>query len=222
MDRMVDGARGGCVDQTRNQSATTDAFDRGTLPGVAATPETPAYEPGSVEDFDRLYRDSYARVLRTLRGVLRDQAAAEECAQEAFMRAFRAWPRWRPDAPAEAWLHRIALNAAASYRRREGLRTLGNTIRHLGRPAAATAPPDPTSPAELLSALRRLPAKQAAAIVLRHHHGYSNREIAAALGVAESTIASRLAAAKEHLRRELGADGLGVGPDEHIATEPSR
>lgn len=219
---MVHGTRSGCIDGTCNHAATTGAFDPCTLPWVAATPETPGYEPGSVEDFDRLYRDSYARVLRTLRGILRDQTAAEECAQEAFMRAFRAWPRWRPDAPAEAWVHRIALNAAASYRRREGLRTLGNTIRHLGRPAAATAPPDPTTPAELLTALRRLPAKQAAAIVLRHHHGYTNREIAAALGVAESTIASRLAAAKRRLRRELGADEHVVGPDEHIATEPAR
>ena len=86
--------------------------------------ETVAYQPGSLADFDRLYRDSYARVLRTLLGVLRDRPAAEECVQEAFVRAFQAWPRWRADAPAEAWLHRIALNVALSYRRREKLRTL--------------------------------------------------------------------------------------------------
>lgn len=197
-------------------------FDHGTLPHVAATPDSPAYEPGSVEDFDRLYRDSYDRVLRTLRGILRDPTAAEECAQEAFVRAYRAWPHWRPDAPAEAWVHRIAFNAAASYRRREGLRALGNTVLRLGRPDGVTAPADPTRSAELLSALRRLPPKQAAAIVLRHHHGYTSREIAAALGVAESTIASRLAAAKAQLRRELGDDDRIAAADEHIATDPSR
>lgn len=56
----------------------------------------------------------------------------------------------------------------------------------------------------LAEALRRLPPKDAALIVLRHHHGYSNREIAAALGAPESTVASRLAAAKRRLQAELG------------------
>jgi RNA polymerase sigma-70 factor, ECF subfamily len=190
---------------------------------VDERPEFPQYQPGSVDDFDRLYRDSYARMLRTLRSILREPTAAEECAQEAFTRAFRAWPRWRPDAPAEAWVHRIALNVATSYRRREGLRSLGYAVRHLGRTAAATPPPDPSQSAELLTALQRLPAKQAAVIVLRHHHGYTNREIAAALGVAESTIASRLAAAKQQLRSELGGDERVVaGSDEHPMVEPSR
>lgn len=172
--------------------------------------QRPQYQPGSAEDFDRLYRDSHPRILRTLLGVLRDRSAAEECTQEAFLRAYRAWPRWRPDAPAEAWLHRIALHVAASHRRREGLREIGEVIRRFGRPGAAdpSAGTDPTDSADLLAALRRLPPQQAAAIILRHHHGYTNREIAASLGVAESTIASRLAAAKERLRGELG----GVAP----------
>lgn len=174
-----------------------------------------AYQPGSLDDFDRLYRDCYPRVLRTLLGVLRDRPAAEECAQEAFVRAFRAWPKWRPEAPAEAWVHRIALNVAISYRRRERLRTLGQVVLHLGHPPTATTPPDPADSAELLAALRRLPPLQAAALVLRFSHGYSNREIAASLGVAESTIASRLAAAKARLRREL--EGTAK-----IFEEPSR
>ena len=76
-----------------------------------------SYRPGSAQDFDRLYRASYPRLYRTLTALLRDGAAAEDCVQEAFVRAFKAWPRWRPDAPAEAWLHRIALNVAASHRR---------------------------------------------------------------------------------------------------------
>src|SRR5712671_4648454 len=68
-----------------------------------------SYRPGSSPDFDRLYRASYPRLVRTLTALLRDGAAAEDCVQEAFVRAFKAWPRYRPDAPAEAWLHRIAL-----------------------------------------------------------------------------------------------------------------
>lgn len=173
-------------------------------------PPCAVYEPGSLEDFDRLYRDSYAHVVRMLVGVLRDRPAAEECAQDAFVRAFRAWPRWRPDAPAEAWLHRIALNVAISYRRREGLRTLGQAVRHFGSSHASAAASDPAESSELLNALRRLPPRQAAVLVLRFDHGYTNREIAVALGVAESTVASRLAAAKTGMRRHLEASSQVV------------
>ena len=56
---------------------------------------------------------------------------------------------------------------------------------------------------ELGRALRKIPTKQAAALVLRHYHGYTNREIAAALGIPERTVASRLAAAKARLKVEL-------------------
>jgi len=160
--------------------------------------------PGSDADFERLYRTTYNRVLGTLVVVLGDRAAAEDCVQEAFVKAFHGWKTWRGDAPAEAWLHRIAINTAISHQRYSRMREVGQVIRRLGRPAP---PPDPASLAErsdLIRALRRLPPKQAAAIVLRHHHGYTNREIGAALGIPERTVASRLAAAKARLRQELG------------------
>ncbi len=162
------------------------------------------YRPGSEQDFERLYRRSYNRVLGTLTGILGDRAAAEDCVHDAFERAYRSWSGWRGDAPAEAWLHRIAINVAISHQRYSRLREAGKVIRRLGRPPP---PPDPASLAErsdLIKALRNLPAKQAAAIVLRHHHGYTNREIAAALEVPERTVASRLASAKERLRSMLG------------------
>jgi RNA polymerase sigma-70 factor (ECF subfamily) len=177
---------------------------------------SPTYRPGSAEDFDALYRASYPRVLRTLTGILGDRTTAEECVQEAFVRAFKAWPRWRPDAPAEAWVHRIAINVATSHRRREAVRLLRERVIAVGR--EPTAPElDPNDSSDLLNALRRLPARQAAAIVLRHVHGYTNREIAAALGVAESTIASRLASARARLRADLEGESAGMR-----ALEPSR
>ena len=164
------------------------------------------YQPGDPDDFDRLYRHSYPRLYRTLYGVLGDSAAAEDCVQECFLKAFKAWPRWRPEAPVEAWLHRIALNLAHSHRRRQRLREVGEVIRRLGRPEPG---PDPSATAErsdLVDALRRLPPRLAAVIVLRHYHGYSNRELAVALGVSERTVGSRLAAAKARLQAELGRD----------------
>lgn len=142
-------------------------------------------------------------------GILRDREAAEDCAQETFVRAYRAWKRWKPEAPPEAWLHRIALNVAASYRRKERRRGLGAILRR-GEPPPTDL--DTHGASELLVALRRLPPRDAALIVLRHHHGYSNREIAAALGIPESTISSRLAAAKRKLQRELRLDDVVTRP----------
>jgi RNA polymerase sigma-70 factor, ECF subfamily len=159
-----------------------------------------SYQPGDRQDFDRLYRDSYHRILYTLLAILRDREAAEDCAQETFVQAYRAWRRWTPDAPAEAWLHRIALNTAASYRRKERRRGLASII---SRDETPPSDLDPHGVSDVLIALRRLPARDAALIVLRHMHGYSNRELAHALGVPESTISSRLAAAKGKLQREL-------------------
>ena len=161
------------------------------------------YEPGSAEDFDRLYRNAYPRVFRTLVAILADPAEAEDCAQDAFVHAFKAWGRWRPDAPAEAWIHRIAVNSAISYRRRAALRSAGELVRRLGRPSKGVDPADVAVQPDLLGALRTIPPKLAAAMVLRHYHGYNNREIAAALGVAEQTVASRLAAARKQLQVTL-------------------
>ena len=170
------------------------------------------YQPGSVEDFDRLYRTSYRRVLYTVYGVLGDRAAAEDCVQDAFARAFKAWSGWRPESTAEAWLHRIALNVAFSYRKRRRLGEIGELIGRLGLPEPGRDPAEVAERGDLFAAMRRLSPDQAAVIVLRHHHGYTNREIALALGAPESTIASRLAKAKELLREMLGKSADVVTP----------
>jgi RNA polymerase sigma-70 factor (ECF subfamily) len=158
------------------------------------------YRPGSRDDFDRLYQSAYPRVYRTLTAILGDPAEAEDCAQDAFVQAFGAWKRWRPDAPAEAWIHRIAVNRAISYRRRARLRTIGEVLRRIGRPGTGQDPAEVAIRPDLLTALRSLPPKLSAAIVLRHYHGYTNREIGAALGVSERTVGTRLQQAAERLR----------------------
>jgi RNA polymerase sigma-70 factor (ECF subfamily) len=139
-------------------------------------------------------------VYRTLTAILGDPAEAEDCAQDAFVQAFQAWKRWRPDAPAEAWIHRIAVNRAITYRRRARLRTIGEVIRRLGKPGSGADPAVVATQPDLLKALQSLPPKLAAAVVLRHYHGYTNREIGAALGVSERTVGTRLLQASARLR----------------------
>ena len=168
-----------------------------------------AAHKGDASAFERLYRATYGRLLGTVVVMLGDRAAAEDCLHEAYLKAFRRWPDWRPKAPAEAWLHRIAVNEALSYRRWAKLREAGELVRRLGRPAETDLQSAGALSSDFLKALRKLPPKQLAAIVLRHYHGYTNREIAIALGVPERTVASRLASARERLRRELGSEFSG-------------
>src|SRR5712664_1284398 len=158
------------------------------------------YQAGNEADFERLYLASYGKILGTLTAMLGDRAAAEDCAQDAFERAYRKWSTWKPIAPAEAWVHRIAINAAVSYQRKMKLREVGEVIRRIGRPELAPDPQNLVERRDLTEALAKLPPKQAAAIVLRHYHGYTNRAIAQSLGVPERTVASRLAMAKVRLR----------------------
>jgi RNA polymerase sigma-70 factor (ECF subfamily) len=170
------------------------------------------YRPGDRDDFDRLYRACYPRLLRILYAITGDAASAEDCVQEAFVRAFAAWPRFRPDRPAEAWIHQIALNTAISYRRRARLRTIGEVLRRLGRPGAGADPADAATRPDLIKALTSLPPKVAADFVLRYVHGYNNREIARLEGVSERTVGARLSHAREQLARRLGPEWRGELP----------
>jgi RNA polymerase sigma-70 factor, ECF subfamily len=164
------------------------------------------FVPGSRQDFDRLYRQTYPRLLRTAYGVLGDPCAAEDCVQEAFLRAFEAWPRFRPERPAEAWLQQITVNVAISHRRRQRLRGAAELIRRLGRPHPAPDPAALTDEAGVVAALAGLPPKLSATFVMRHYHGYSNREIARILRISERTVGLRLSTARRQLRDRLGEE----------------
>jgi RNA polymerase sigma factor (sigma-70 family) len=172
--------------------------------GVSDEATEQAYTPGSAADFERLYRNTYRRILGTLITLVRDVPTAEDCAQETYERAYRGWSSWRPDAPPEAWLHRIAINVAISDRRHQRIREAGEMIRRLGKPASGPDPALVAERSEMFRAIQKLPTRQAAALVLRHYHGYTNREIAAALGIPEQTVASRLATARKQLQATLG------------------
>ncbi len=160
------------------------------------------YRPGCHEDFERLYQTSYSKVLGTLIKILCDRAAAEDCTQDAFERAYRNWHAWRPDAPAEAWVHRIAVNAAISYQRKMRVWEVGEVIRRLGQPGAGLDPQE-LEHCDLTAAIAALPPKQAATIVLRYFHGHTNRAISQATGTPERTVSSRLAHGRQRLREAL-------------------
>jgi RNA polymerase sigma-70 factor, ECF subfamily len=156
-----------------------------------------------VTQFRELYVREYASVYRAARAIVLDAAEAEDVAQDAFVRAYRARFRYRPTAPIGAWLHRIAVNTAISYVRRRRLARL--------LPFRLYVPPGGGSGYEAVEArslvaeaLAELSPKLRAVVALHYGLGYRRDEIAAVLGIPSGTVASRLAKAVAIMRGRLG------------------
>src|SRR5258708_36389898 len=99
---------------------------------------------------------------------------------------------------------------------------VGKLLRRLGGPAGSTDPAHEATRPDILTALRAIPPRLAAAIVLRYYHGYNNREIAAALGVSERTVGTRLNQAAARLRPllvESRKSGFSLGAGTALSSE---
>ena len=136
-------------------------------------------------------------LVRRLVLVLRDPDEAEDVAQDAYVRALRAWDRF-DGADVRAWLYTIALRLAF-----DRLRQRRRWLARLGRPSATATYVDRVDP-DLWAALDALDPRVRAALLASAIDGYTQREIAVMLGVPEGTVASWLARARRTLRETLG------------------
>ena len=139
------------------------------------------------ELFERHWNGAY----RTALLVTGDRSAAEDIAQEAFLAALRALPRFDLRRPLKPWLHRIVVNRAIDWSRARALRHEVGVDAAGEVPAAEVAAREPVGD-EVLSALMRLPLEQRAAVVLRYVLELTPGEIAQALDVPRGTVNSRL------------------------------
>jgi RNA polymerase sigma factor (sigma-70 family) len=147
---------------------------------------------------------------RTAFVILGSATEAEDAAQDAFVKAYFALPRFRPGAPFRPWLLRIVANEARN-RRTSAVRRAGLTLR-----AAATAPRDAAERSaeaealaaeqrsELLAIVNTLREDERRAVICRYFLQLSEEEIAAVMGCARGTVKSRLHRALRHLRSRLG------------------
>jgi RNA polymerase sigma-70 factor (ECF subfamily) len=162
-------------------------------------------------DFNALI-SAYSRPLFAyLWRMLGDQADAEDCLQDTFLRAFRGRARLNRHANPQAWLYRIATNTARTRLARRG------------RAAARTAPLDPeragTGPgtdqqaiqSQLLAAVAKaveaLPQQQRAALILRKYQEQSYADIAAILDCTEAAARANVYQGIRRLRQVLAAEG---------------
>jgi RNA polymerase sigma-70 factor (ECF subfamily) len=149
-------------------------------------------------------------VFRVAYLLTRDAAEAEDAAQDALVKAWRALGRFRPDAPLRPWLLRIAANEARNRRRGAGRRE-GLALRAAAAEGSGEAAPSPEDAAlaaaerrRLLAALESLPEPSRLVLQLRYLLDLSEDDTAAALGVRRGTVKSRTARALERLREAHG------------------
>ncbi len=151
------------------------------------------------------------RVFRFVARMTGSRDDALDITQDTFMKAWQAMPRWRPEAQFGTWLLQIARNAALDALRRRAL--VGFDPLDDAAPVVDDAP----TPEERLhtkqrfgsldAALAALAAEHREVLLLREVEELSYAEIAAALGVAEGTVKSRIARARAALLEQFARIG---------------
>lgn len=153
--------------------------------------------------FDVFYASFAPRLVRHLYLATGDLERAQDCAQEAFLRAWRRWDTVGAEtADPVAWVRTVAWRLAVNDWRR--------SVAHLRALARHGAPPDTPSlspdAVAVRTAIARLPREQQVTLVLHHVAGLPVREVAQVLDVAEGTVKARLSRARAALAPMLRDD----------------
>lgn len=168
-------------------------------------------DAGAYETLVRQYQDVAFRTAFLITGTA---AEAEDAVQEAFVKAWYALGRFRPDAPFRPWLLRIVANEARNRRTAAG-RRVNLALRTRERDPNGDAAPSPEAVAlrreqreMLLHAINRLREEDRLVIAYRYFFDLSEAEMATALDCARGTVKSRLSRALGRLRDALRAGDL--------------
>jgi len=163
-------------------------------------------------DLVAIHQEMAFRVAFLVRG---DAAEAQDAAQEAFVKAYRAIDRFREGSAFRPWLLRIVSNAARNRRRAAGrrrglqLRAEAATTRDATVPSAEATVLRDERRRTLLAAINALSADDRLVIGARYFLDLPEAEIALLAGVAPGTVKSRLSRARGRLAEALGGDRSG-------------
>ncbi|MBI3297105.1 MAG: sigma-70 family RNA polymerase sigma factor [Elusimicrobia bacterium] len=167
---------------------------------------------GDRQAFAVLVERHQGRVRQVCLGMLGNPAAADDAAQEAFLKAYRSLAAFRGDAAFSTWLTRLATNHCLDVLRAEARRPTsswdalleadGERVERLLK-----GDPDPAAAAEAADLAGRLlavlPEQQRAALLLCETEGLSYEEIAEALACSVDSVKARLRRARRTLEEKL-------------------
>ena len=166
---------------------------------------------GNKHAFNLLVLRYQHRILALVSRFIRDQSEVEDVCQEAFIKAYKALPKFRGDSAFYTWLYRIAINTAKNHMVTKGRRPPGTDV-DLGDADLAELPSelvDNGSPEDKLSsnelhllinnAIEELPEDLRTAFTLREFGGLSYEEITQIMDCPVGTVRSRIFRAREAL-----------------------
>jgi len=172
-------------------------------------------QQGDKKSFDLLVLKYQNRIIKLVSRYVRDQSDAQDIAQDAFVKAYRALPNFRGDSAFYTWLYRIAINTAKNYVVSLSRRPLEARVENadgeqldLDELQKDIATPENVLLADeikqtMLEAMSKLPEDLRVAITLREVDGLTYEEIAEAMDCPIGTVRSRIFRARETVDKKL-------------------
>jgi len=170
---------------------------------------------GDKTAFDTLVRKYQHKIVKLVSRYVYEPAEAQDIAQETFIKAYRALPRFRGDSAFYTWLYRIAINTAKNHLVAAGRRPVDQQmdlqdpeqydmnarLKNMDTPESLLLTDEIQATVE--DAIQELPEELRTAIVLRELEGMSYEEIAAAMDCPVGTVRSRIFRAREAITSRL-------------------
>ena len=170
---------------------------------------------GDKSAFDLLVIKYQHKIVQLVNRYIKDPSEAQDVAQEAFIKAYRALGNFRGDSAFYTWLYRIAINTAKNYLVSRSRRSSDYQVDIQDAEALENAPQlqGMETPERLLlnqeivdtikTAIDKLPEEMRTAIMLREFEGMSYEEIAEAMDCPVGTVRSRIFRAREAIDNKL-------------------
>lgn len=178
------------------------------LPRDAERAAVAACRRGEREAFDVLVARYQRPIYRLCYRYVNNHEDANDLAQDAFLKAWRAISGFRGESAFSTWLYRIAVNACLNHRSLK--RPLTQELPEVlvdPRPGAEAEAERGDDARRIRAAVSRLPDRQRATLILKIYHDLTHEEVAAILGSSVGTVKANLFHALANLRRQLGAAG---------------
>jgi RNA polymerase sigma-70 factor (ECF subfamily) len=155
-------------------------------------------------DFERFFLHSYDGLIRSLTAITGNRPQAEDCVQEAFIRASGRWHRVRRMDNPTTWVRRVAINLSHDMHRSDRRRRRREDRDRENRPASTPSPTDDVDAGmDMVQLLERLTVQQRAVAALFYVEDLPIRDIAESLELSTGAVKFHLNKARQSLRQIL-------------------